>query len=170
MGQEILLAAQNSGKHRCAHRRWASDHRCPIPIPQRGGRTHVGGVTLLWNVVGAYDYLMTQTQNEAYMGQFTPEQLEFFYAFPTWVVAFWALAVWGGVLGSILLLMKKSLAVPVFMVSLSSMVITTFQNYVLSDASEVIGAAGIAFSAVIFLIAVALVLYARAMRERGVLT
>lgn len=130
----------------------------------------VGGVTLLWNVVGAYDYLMTQTQNEAYMGQFTPEQLEFFYAFPTWVVAFWALAVWGGVLGSILLLMRKSLAVPVFIVSLSSMVITTFQNYVLSDASEVIGVAGIAFSAVIFLIAVALVLYARAMRERGVLT
>lgn len=129
----------------------------------------VGGATLLWNAVGAFDYVMTQTQNEGYMSQFTAEQLEFFYGFPTWVVAFWALAVWGGVLGSILLLMRKSLAVPVFVVSLASMVVTTFQNYVLSDASEVIGAAGIAFSGVIFLIAVALVLYARAMRERGVL-
>ena len=59
----------------------------------------VGILGLLWNSVGAFDHLMTQTRNESYMGQFTPEQLEFFYGFPTWLVAFWALAVWGGVLG-----------------------------------------------------------------------
>ena len=54
----------------------------------------IGVLTLLWNAMGAFDYLMTQTQNEAYMSEFTPEQLEFFYNFPTWMVAFWALAVW----------------------------------------------------------------------------
>ena len=47
----------------------------------------VGILGLLWNLVGAYDYLMTQTQNVSYMSQFTPEQLEYFYGFPTWVVA-----------------------------------------------------------------------------------
>ena len=57
----------------------------------------IGVLTLLWNAMGAFDYLMTQTQNEAYMSEFTPEQLEFFYNFPSWMVAFWALAVWGGV-------------------------------------------------------------------------
>ena len=51
----------------------------------------VGTVTLLWNVVGAFDYVLTETRNESYMGAFTPEQLEFFYGFPTWVVAFWAI-------------------------------------------------------------------------------
>ena len=41
------------------------------------------------------------------MGQFSPEQLEFFYGFPTWLVAFWAIAVWGGVLGVVLLLIAQ---------------------------------------------------------------
>ena len=54
----------------------------------------VGIVALLWNLIGAMDYIMTQTRNEAYMDQFTPEQLEFFYGFPVWLIAFWALAVW----------------------------------------------------------------------------
>ncbi|MEJ2542305.1 MAG: hypothetical protein P8188_20455, partial [Gemmatimonadota bacterium] len=67
----------------------------------------VGVLALLWNAMGAFDYLMTETRNEGYMGQFTPEQLEYFYAFPAWVVAFWAIAVWGGVLGAIFLLLRK---------------------------------------------------------------
>lgn len=129
----------------------------------------IGIVTLLWNAMGAFDYLMTQTQNASYMDQFTPEQLEFFQGFPSWVVAFWAIAVWGGVLGSILLLLRRSLAVSVFMVSFASMLITAIQNYVFSNALEVSGMFGLIFSAVIFLVALGLVLYSRAMRERGVL-
>ena len=38
----------------------------------------VGIVALLWNLLGAMDYVMTETKNEAYMDQVTPEQLEFF--------------------------------------------------------------------------------------------
>ena len=129
----------------------------------------IGIVTLLWNAMGAFDYLMTQTQNESYMGQLTPEQIEFFYGFPSWVVAFWAIAVWGGVLGSILLLLRRSLAVSVFMVSFASMFITAIQNYVFSNALEVSGMFGLIFSVVIFLVALGLILYSRAMRERGVL-
>ncbi len=45
----------------------------------------VGALSLLWNAVGAFDYLMTQTRNQAYMSDFTPEQLEYFYGFPAWV-------------------------------------------------------------------------------------
>ena len=52
----------------------------------------VGILGFLWDSMGAFDYLMTQTQNESYMSNFTPEQLEFFYNFPTWVVAFWAMS------------------------------------------------------------------------------
>jgi len=128
----------------------------------------VGIVALLWNAVGAMDYLMTQTRNEKYMSQFTPEQLEYFYGFPAWVVAAWAIAVWGGVLGAILLLMRKSLAVPVFLVSLIAMVLTTIYQFGLSNGLEVVGDPfSLVFTAVIFVIAVALFLYARAMQKRG---
>jgi len=129
----------------------------------------VGVVGLLWNLVGAYDYLMTETQNASYMAKFTPEQLEFFYGFPTWVVATWAIAVWGGVLGAVLLLLRKRLAAPVFLVSFLAMVVTAIHNFVLSDGLAVMGAAGVAFSAAIFAIALGLWLYARAMAGKGVL-
>jgi hypothetical protein len=130
----------------------------------------VGVLSVLWNSIGAYDYLMTQTQNEAYMSSFTPEQLEYFYGFPSWVVAFWALAIWSSVLGSILLLLRKKLAAGVFLVSFVSMVVTTIYNFGLSNGLEVMGDPfSLVFSALIFLFALLLYIYARAMMNRGVL-
>ncbi len=38
----------------------------------------IGIVALVWSALGAMDYVMTQTRNEAYMSGFTPEQLSFF--------------------------------------------------------------------------------------------
>ena len=131
----------------------------------------VGIVALLWNAMGAMDYLMTQTKNEAYMSQFTPEQLDFFYGFPTWVVAAWAIAVWAGVVGAVLLLLRKRLAVPVFLVSLIAMVVTTIHNFVLSDGLEVMGGdpMAVGFTVLIFVVAIALYMYARAMEKQGTL-
>jgi hypothetical protein len=120
--------------------------------------------------MGAFDYLMTETRNEGYMGQFTPEQLEYFYAFPAWVVAFWAIAVWGGVLGAIFLLLRKRFAVGTFLVSFLAMVVTMVRNYLLSDGLEVTSVSGLVFTAVIFVVSLFLYLYARAMRSKGVLT
>lgn len=130
----------------------------------------VGVIALLWNGIGAFDYLMTETRNEAYMSRYTPEQLAYFYGFPAWAVGTWAIAVWGAVLGSVLLLLRKRLAVPVFAVSLAAMVVTTVYNYGLSDGWRIAGGAGpLVFSVLIFAVAVALLLYARAMARRAVL-
>ena len=130
----------------------------------------VGVIALLWNAMGAMDYVMTETKNVEYMAAFTPEQLEFFYGLPTWIIASWAIAVWGGVVGAIFLLFRKSLAVTLFLVSFIAMVITAIHNYGLSNGLEVIGDTfSLVFSAIIFLVALGLYLYARAMEKRGVL-
>ena len=130
----------------------------------------VGVAAVLWNAVGALDYVMTQTRNAQYMAGFTAEQLAFFYGLPPWTVAAWAIGVWGGVLGSLLLLLRKAIAAWVFLASLIGVVLTTFQNYVLSNGMEVMGGPGsVVFTAVIFFIAVGLYLYARAMTTRRVL-
>ena len=130
----------------------------------------VGVLSLLWNAMGAYDYLMTQTQNEAYMAKFTPEQLEYFYGFPTWVEGTWALAVWSAVVGSILLLMAKKSAQWVFLVALVAMVMTSIYNYLLSNGCEVMGDPfSIIFTVIIFITSIALYLYARIMGGRKIL-
>jgi hypothetical protein len=130
----------------------------------------VGVVAFLWSAVGAMDYLMTQTRNEQYMSAFTPEQLEFFYGMPAWAIASWAVAVWGGVLGSILLLLRRRHALGVFVASLIGMLITSVQNFVLSNGLEVIGDPfSLVFTGIIFVVSIALVIYSWAMYKRGVL-
>ena len=129
----------------------------------------VAVLALLWNLVGAFDYVMTETKNEAYMGQFSAEQLEYFYGFPAWVIAFWALAVWGGVLGAVLLLMRRKLAVTVFLISFLCMVVTSIHNYAIAGGGEIMGSTGLFFSVVIFVVALGLILYARKMARKGLL-
>jgi hypothetical protein len=129
----------------------------------------IGVLALLWNAGGAFDYFMTKTQNEGYMSSFTPEQLEYFYGFPAWVTVFWATAVWGSVLASVLLLARKRLAVPVFLVSFVAMVITSFHNFVLANGLEMMGTGGAIFSAVIFVAALGLWVYAKRMADAGFL-
>lgn len=130
----------------------------------------VGIVGLLWNAMGAMDYVMSKLRVESYMAQFTPEQLEFFYGFPIWVNASWAIAVWFSVIGCILLLLRKSVAVAVLLTSFIAMAITAFHNYVLSNGMEVVGDTfSLVFTAIIFFVGLALYFYAKAMRAKGVL-
>ncbi|MCJ7421481.1 hypothetical protein [Sphingomicrobium astaxanthinifaciens] len=130
----------------------------------------VGVVSLLWNAFGAYDYLMTQTRNDAYMGQFTPDQLDYFYGFPAWMEFFWALGVWGAVAGSVLLLLRKRWAVHAFIVSLVGLVGSSIYSFVVNPVPESMGSAGYAvFTAVIFAVTLLLVWYSVTMVRKGVL-
>jgi len=130
----------------------------------------IGILALLWSAMGAYDYLMSQTANADYMAKFTPEQLEFYYGLPKWVVSAWAIGVWGGVFGSLFLLLRRGVAVYFYGASLLGMVTATVRNYFFADGMAVSGGAGeIAFSVVIFVVAVLLLVYSCRMKTRGVL-
>ncbi len=130
----------------------------------------VGVVGLLFAAVGALDYYMTETRNVEYMAGFTPEQLEFFYGLPAWVVSSWAVAVWGSVVGCLLLLARRQFAVTVLGMSLVATLVTTVHNFGMSNGLEIMGSAqSLFFAGLILLFALGLWLYARAMRTAGVL-
>jgi hypothetical protein len=131
----------------------------------------VGISSLLWNLVGAGDYTLTQFRHPAYMAQFTPEQVAYFQSFPTWVVASWATAVWAGVLGSVLLLMRSRLAALAFAVSLLGMIAAFTHNFGLAEVrmTDIAGPEALWFSLLILVIGVAEWLYARWMRQTGYL-
>ena len=131
----------------------------------------VGVLALLWTAMGCVDYLATQTRWEPYMnmGDFTEEQLAYFYGFPSWVVAAWAIAVWGGLLASIALLLRKSWAVWLFALSLLGLAGSTVYNFGLSEGAAIMGTTGTIFTVVIWIVSIFLLWYARDQAKKGVL-
>jgi hypothetical protein len=137
-------------------------------------RTHVwivGAAATLWNALGAFDYLMTQTRNAAYLAGYTDPQRLYFESFPWWMEAAWALGVWGGLAGSLLLLARSRFAEPAFALSLAGLLISTLYQYGLSPPppADMTSGAMIALNLAIWAVAIALFLYAHRMRATGVL-
>lgn len=129
----------------------------------------VGILALLWNLVGAFDYLATQFGWEFYMSSFSQEQLDYFYGFPAWVVAAWAIAVWGSLLGSIALLARKRWALWCFGAAVIGLALTTLHNFVLTDGAEIMGGQAAVFTVLIWAISVFLLWYSWKMAGKGVL-
>lgn len=130
----------------------------------------VGVVALVWTAFGAFDYLATQMRLDFYMSNFTQEQLDYFYGFPAWEVAAWAFGVWGAFLGSVALLLRKRWAVWLYGLSLLGLAVSTIYNFALSEGLEVMGTFGAIFTVIIWIIGIALFVYARALEKKGVLT
>jgi len=129
----------------------------------------VGVLALLWNALGAFDYVATEMRLDFYMSQFSEAQLDYFYSVPAWFVACWAIAVWGSLMASVGLLMRQSWCVWLFAAALLGMAATTLYNFVLTNGAEVMGTGGAIFTAVIWVVAIFLFLYARKLTKRGVL-
>ena len=130
----------------------------------------VGGLATIWNAFGAFDYVMTQTRNAAYLAGFTDPQRVYFDSFPIWMEAAWAFGVWGGLLGSLLLLMRSRHAVTAFAVSLAGLALSTLYQYGLNaPPADMMTGAMIAMNLVIWAVAIGLLVYAMRMKARGVL-
>jgi hypothetical protein len=130
----------------------------------------VGAVSLLWNLTGVVSYMATELGQLEGMA-FPPEQLEYFYSFPAWAVAFWALGVWGSAIGSLLLLLRKKLAVWAFGVSIIGLLGTTFYERMVAVIPQSMQSTGQnLFAVAIWVITIGLFVYASRMTAKGVLT
>ena len=129
----------------------------------------VGIVSLLWNLMGAFDYSASQLQLDFYMSQFTEAQLAYFYAFPSWAVAGWAFGVWGAFAGSIGLLLRHKWALWAFGISILGLFVSSVFSFGLSNGVEIMGTGGVIFTAVIWIVAILLFVYTCRQTKNGVL-
>lgn len=135
----------------------------------------VGAVALLYSCFGAYDYVMTHMRDLRYIANSMPgvdpnTALAWMDSFPAYAKIGWALGVWGGLLGSLLLLMRSRYAVWAFAVSMIGIVLSI--GYQLALAPVLQGTQGSAYKImpwVIIIIGAALLAYSQAMAKRDVL-
>lgn len=131
----------------------------------------VGIIGLAWNSFGVFDYSMTQIRGEQHLRAFgmTDAQIAYMDAMPAWMTGVWAIGVWGAMLGTILLLLRRRLAAPVFAMSLAGFVMSLIYNYLLSDGAKIMPESGNIMNLVILAGCLFFLLYARAMAKSGVL-
>jgi hypothetical protein len=157
---------------------WQEDSRHRIPYGGVGtlhslrvGRPWhlwlVGAIGGLWSSMGVMSFMLTQMNVEAVMSRFPPEQREYFQSFPWWAVALWAIGVFGGVIGSVLLLLKTRLAFPVLLAAAIASAGSSLGGLFLLGGMEVMGGTSELGLTLFPVIVTALIaFYARAMRER----
>jgi hypothetical protein len=135
----------------------------------------IGILALLWNCFGAYDYVMSHMRDTHYIASSMPgvdpnAALAWMDAFPIYAKAGWALGVWGGLLGAILLLIRSRYAVWAFALSMLGIVLSI--GWQIAMGPKLAGAEGAMYTVmpyVIIVIGIALLAYSNAMQKKGVL-
>lgn len=127
----------------------------------------VGGAALIWNLIGLVFYIGHVTISPEALAAMPQLQQDFFAETPTWAIAAFALAANAGVLGSLFLLLRKAWAVPMFLLSLVSVIVQDVDAFVLRDGFSVVGVNGVIIPSMIIVVAIALLFYARSTKERG---
>lgn len=127
----------------------------------------VGVLGVLWNGFGCFDFTMTATRNAAYLEPYPKEMIDYWFAMSWWIWVIWAIGVFGGLLGSVLLLMKRALAVQLFAASFLAALVSMIIGMTAKDAPKMEGAE--AFPFIILGIALGLLVYAFWQQRRGVL-
>ena len=130
----------------------------------------VGVFGVLWSGFGCFDYVMTTTRGADYMraAGMSDAQIEHLLAAPAWLTAVWAVGVWGGLAGAVLLLLRSKLAVPVFIASLAAFVASLVYAYAISPMPGD-GAGMMVMQVVIFIICVFFVWYSSRAKSSGLL-
>ncbi|MEM7611857.1 MAG: hypothetical protein AAF270_09275 [Pseudomonadota bacterium] len=126
-----------------------------------------GVLALLWNLIGVAAYLADTMATAQTLASMPQAHQDFLAARPSWVIGVFAIAVFGGTLGCIMLLMRNALAVPLFAASLIAAVLQNIYSFALADGLAVFGTAGLALPAMIIIVASALLAYAQVNKKRG---
>ena len=131
----------------------------------------VGVFALLFNAIGVFDFVMSRAEGAAYMQSagMTAAQTAHYQAMPAWMILVWAIGVFGAFGGSILLLLRRRPAVPVFVASLVAFLLSLLYHDVLTDGAKVLGPQMAVTDVVIAGLLALFIWYASRMAARGVL-
>ncbi|SHI88797.1 hypothetical protein [Pseudozobellia thermophila] len=118
-------------------------------------------VALLWNIIGVMAYLADAFMSAEALAALSQEQQNLYESRPAWVTAAFAFAVWGGLLGSLALLLRKDWALPLFIVSLVGVLAQNVYQFFLSNTFEVLGREAMAFPLLIITTGILLIIFAK---------
>ncbi len=125
----------------------------------------VSVVALLWNGAGVMNYLMQAYNKEAVVAAQPPEMQPYFENIPAWATTGFAIAVFGGLFGSILLLVRKGPIQLLFIASLLGVFLQNTYWVFLSGMPKTAAMLGLPLTVVV--VGVLLILFSRKAKSEG---
>ena len=128
----------------------------------------IATVVLLWNLIGLMIYYMQVTMTPEVMAEnFNEAQQAWMINEPAWATAAYATAVTAGVIGAVLMLLRKALALPLFILSFIAVLVQDFNAFVLSDWKSVWGTSALYLPSVVIIICIFEIWYTRSAKAKG---
>lgn len=127
----------------------------------------LGIAALIWNLMGVFAFIAQMNMTPEMLEVLPEAERKLYENVPSWVNIVFAIAVFGGALGSLLLLLKKKIATPVFILSLVAVIIQMMYNLFMSRASEVYGPGAMIMLIMVLFIAIYLAWYSKKSTVKG---
>ncbi|MCY7340021.1 MAG: hypothetical protein LH465_08770 [Sphingomonas bacterium] len=124
----------------------------------------LAGLALLWQAFGCYMYL---TQIGADPAGLPLDQRAMWDATPSWMIAAYAVAVWVGLVGAGLLLLRRRLAVPLLLISVIAVVVQFSGLLLVPALRQITPSDALAMPIIIFVVAYGIYHLATLARKRG---
>lgn len=101
----------------------------------------LGVLNLLWCGFGSFDFTMTHVQGDAWLRNagMSEAQIALFNGMPVWATVGWAIGVFGGLIGSLLLLIRSRWAVTALLLSLIGGLVSQLPTLMSEEARAVLG-------------------------------
>lgn len=127
----------------------------------------VSGVALVWNLMGVMAYLAQVTMSPEALQALPENERTLRESLPAWSTGAFAIAVWGGTLGSVLLLLRRKLATPILILSFVGILVQMYHSLFMSNSIEVYGPGGMAMPIMVVVIGAILVWFSRKSMANG---
>ncbi|WP_440121530.1 hypothetical protein [Tenacibaculum sp. Ill] len=127
----------------------------------------IGVAALVWNGLGVMSYIGQAYMTDEVKAALPEAERALYENVPTWVTAAFAIAVFGGLIGSAFLLMRKKLASPMFLISLIAIIVQMSYNLFMSRAAEVYGPGSVIMPIMVIVIGVFLLMYSKKTIAKG---
>lgn len=124
-------------------------------------------IALIWNAMGVMAYLSQAFMTEDMKALLPEAERALYDNIPAWATAAFALAVFGGLLGSLALLIRKKWATLLFMISLLGIIAQMVYNFFLSNNMEVYGPGGYIMPIMVIIIGIFLYMYSKKATTNG---
>ena len=139
------------------------DTKPPVPVPY----WVISIVAVLWNLLGCLALGGEIFAQDAMMKGMTDAQIQWARDIPSWIYLIYALAVYGGLYGSIMLLLRKKWSIFPLSISFVAVIVQMVYTMVIAGGLEVMGWGGAAMPAMVICLAGFFVWFSMSANSKG---